>query len=162
MHGAAGVLGWLDASVLAHAMRTRMWLYPIVEIVHIIGFVMLVGTVAMFDLRLLGFSKKLSIQALGRHLLPWSVAALLLVIPAGLMMFSAHPQDFAANNVFLLKLGLISLAGVNAGLFHVGAYRSVAAWDAGVGTPAAAKAHALLSIGLWLAVICCGRLLAYT
>ncbi len=96
----AGFLGWLEATPLALAMRNNLWLYPIVEIFHILGFVMLVGAVALFDLRVLGFANYLPVQALGRHLLRWSAAGLLLIVPAGLMMFSAPPQDFAHNRVF--------------------------------------------------------------
>lgn len=52
--GASGFLGWLEATPLALAMRSSLWLYPIVEIFHIVGFTILVGAVALFDLRLLG------------------------------------------------------------------------------------------------------------
>lgn len=162
MPDAAGLPGWLEASALAQAMRGGLWLYPVVETVHILGFVILVGAVAMFDLRVLGCARGLPVDALGRHLLPWAVASLALVVPAGLMLFSAHPQDFLGNRVFLFKLGLIALAGVNALLFHLGPYRTVAAWNSGVAAPAAARAHALASLALWIAVIGCGRFLAYT
>lgn len=162
MHETAGSWSWLAETALSQAMRGWLWLYPIVEIFHIVGFVILVGAVAMFDLRVLGLSPRLSIRALGGHLLRWSVAGLIFVVPAGLMMFSAHPQEFANNTIFLLKLGLIAAAGVNAAVFHMGVYRSVASWDVGTAAPAAAKIHALLSIGVWIAVISCGRLLAYT
>jgi len=162
MLDAAGLLGWLEASALAQAMRGGLWLYPVVETVHILGFVILVGAVAMFDLRVLGCARGLPVDALGRHLLPWSVASLALVAPAGLMLFSAHPQDFVGNRVFLFKLGLIALAGVNALLFHMGPYRTVTAWNSGVTAPAAARVHALASLVLWTAVIGCGRFLAYT
>lgn len=162
MQEAAGFLGWLEATPLSLAMRSSLWLYPIVEIFHIVGFALLVGGIAMFDLRVLGASRFLPVQGLGRHLLPWSVASLLLIIPAGLMMFSAHPHEFVDNRVFLLKLTLIAAAGINAVLFHVGAYRSVARWNTGVAAPMAAQLHALASLVIWVAVICCGRLLAYT
>ena len=160
--GTGGVLGWLEATSMSLAMRTNLWLYPTVEIVHILGFVVLVGAVAMFDMRLLGWSKSLPVQQLGRHLLPWSAGSLLLVVPAGLLMFSAHPHDFVGNTVFLLKLGLIAAAGVNALVFHAGAYRSVASWNLHTSPPRTAKLHAVLSLGIWVAVIGCGRLLAYT
>lgn len=156
-----GVLAWLDASGLARAMRGSLWLYPIVEIVHIVGIVLLVGSVAMFDLRVLGFARTLPLRALGQHLLPWSVAGLGLVVPAGLMMFSAHPHDFAGNQVFQLKLSLVAVAGLNALLFHQGIYRTVEAWDRGR-APALARTHAAASLAIWIAVISCGRLLAYT
>jgi uncharacterized membrane protein len=158
----AGFLGWLAATPLSLAMRSSLWLYPIVEIFHIVGFVTLVGTVAMFDLRLLGFSRLLPVQALGRHLLRWALASLVLIVPAGLLMFSAHPQDFMANRIFQIKLTLIVAAGLNAILFHAGVYRSVAKWNEGVPAPALAKVQAIVSLGIWIAVISCGRLLAYT
>jgi len=156
-----GVAGWLAETPLARAMRDSLLLYPIVEIVHIVGFCILVGAVAMFDLRVLGWGRSLPVSALGRMLLPWSLASLVLVVPAGLAMFSTQPNDFLANPVFLLKLSLIAVAGINALLFHVGVYRSVALWDTGRLAPPLAKVQALLSLLLWLAVICCGRLLAY-
>jgi hypothetical protein len=162
MDGAGGLLASLDASALAQAMRGSIWMYPIVEIFHIVGFVILVGSIAMFDLRLLGFARALPVKELGRHLLPWSVASLALIVPAGLMMFSAHPHDFVGNGVFRLKLLLIGLAGLNALLFHVGVYRSVAAWNTVKPAPVLARVQALVSLAIWIAIICCGRLLAYT
>ncbi|MDB5743569.1 MAG: hypothetical protein JWR68_1884 [Polaromonas sp.] len=162
MNGAGGVLGWLEASPLSLAMRSSLWLYPIVEIFHILGFVLLVGSVAMFDLRVLGWSRSVPVPALGRHLLPWSAASLLLIVPAGLLMFSAHPHDFIGNRVFQLKLGLIAAAGINALVFHLGIYRSVAGWATGVPAPPAARLQALASLAIWAAVVSCGRLLAYT
>ncbi|WGK88460.1 DUF6644 family protein [Pseudomonas migulae] len=155
-------LDWVGDSQLGAAMRGDLWLYPMVEVVHIIGFAVLVGSVVMFDLRVLGLSKNIAVTDLARHLLTWSVAALLLIVPAGLMMFSAHPHDFASNGVFILKLCLIATAGLNAVLFHVGVYRSVNQWNTTVGAPGIAKCQALLSIALWLTVVLCGRLLAYT
>jgi len=162
MNGAVGWLGWLEATPLSLAMRSSLWLYPIVEIFHIVGFVMLVGAVAMFDLRVLGWSRSLPVEGLAKHLLPWSAASLVLIIPAGLMMFSAHPHDFIDNRVFLLKLALIAAAGINAIWFHVGVYRSVAQWNGDIRAPLPAQLHALASLAIWVAVICCGRLLAYT
>ena len=155
-------LDWLNDSALGAAMRGDLWLYPMVEVVHILGFSVLFGAVLMFDLRVLGLSKNIEVTALARHLLTWSIAALLLVVPAGLMMFSAHPHDFASNGVFILKLCLIAAAGINAVLFHVGVYRSVDRWNTAIAAPGIAKIQALFSIALWVTVILCGRLLAYT
>jgi hypothetical protein len=52
-------LVWLEVSGLGQMMRRSAWLYPIVEIVHIVGFVILVGAVVMFDLRVLGLGRGL-------------------------------------------------------------------------------------------------------
>ena len=61
-----------------------------------------------------------------------------------------------------IKLTLIAVAGINALLFHVGIYRSVAKWNENVPAPALARVHAVASLVIWIAVICCGRLLAYS
>lgn len=156
------LLAWIQASAIAAAMRTSLWMYPVVEIVHILGFILLVGSIAMLDVRLLGWGRALPVRALCRMLVPWSLAGAVLVVPAGLMMFSARPDDFVNNPVFQLKLLLIVVAGINAGLFHFGVYRSAAQWDAGTRAPLPARLHAMASLALWVATVSCGRLLAYT
>ena len=159
--GAGGPIGALESMPLAVAMRQDLWLYPIVEIVHISGFVILVGSIVVLDLRLLGLSRALRVSILTRHVVPWTVLAFALIVPTGVMMFMAHASDFLTNRAFQLKLLLIMLAGVNAAAFHVGIYRSVARWDEHATPPAAARLHALASLLLWFSVLACGRLLAY-
>jgi len=154
-------LVWLETTGLAVAMRQWLWLYPIVEILHIIGLAVLVGAAALFDLRLLGVSRTLSVTALGSHLLPWARASLLLIVPSGLMMFTAHATEMASNPAFQLKLVLLAAAALNAAAFHLRTFRTVAAWDHGVSAPSGARVAAILSLLLWSGVITCGRLLAY-
>ncbi|MGZ9004611.1 MAG: DUF6644 family protein [Burkholderiales bacterium] len=156
-----GALAAIERSAFAAALRGDLWLYPVVEIVHIAGFVVLVGSVVMFDLRLLGLSRAISVRALARHLLPWSAGALIVIVPTGIMMFSAHATDFVQNPAFLAKLTLIVLALSNALAFHAGVFRTAGQWDLHAPAPASAKLHALASLVLWLAVISCGRLIAY-
>src|SRR5262245_36915576 len=124
--GGTTALAAIERSALATAMRQELWLYPAVEILHIAGFVILVGSIAMLDLRLLGLSRELSVRRLAGHLLPWTLGALLVIVPTGLLMFMAHAADFIDNRAFVLKLSLIAAAGLNAVAFHLGAYREVA------------------------------------
>jgi hypothetical protein len=163
MHEAIGPawLAWLEGSAVAIAMRQWLWLYPIVEIVHIVGFVILVGAAVMFDLRLLGFSRQLPVADLAQHLLRWARLSLLLVFPAGFLMFMAHATEMAENPAFRLKLLLIVVAGLNAAGFHRGPFQSVRNWNQNVAIPVTAKAAAVLSLVLWVGVIACGRMLAY-
>ncbi len=153
--------GAIEGLAIAKAMRENLWLYPAVEIVHIVGFAILVGSVVMFDLRVLGISRRISVRALARHVLPWSLAALVLIVPTGLMMFSAHADDFISNRAFLVKMGLLLAAGINAAIFHTGPYQSVAKWDTDAGAPIWARVSVALSIAIWVGIIACGRLLAY-
>jgi len=159
--GAAGWTHWLEATAAATAMRQWLWLYPIVEILHILGFVVLVGSAAMFDLRLLGFSRQLPVTGMERHLLTWARLSVLVIVPTGGLMFVAHATEFAGNPAFRLKLCLLVLAALNAALFHLRPFRQVAGWDHGTSAPRAARVAAGLSLMLWTGVIACGRLLAY-
>ena len=163
MHEAVGPawLVWLEGSAVAVAMRQWLWLYPIVEIVHIFGFVILVGAAAMFDLRLLGLSRQLPVTAMAGHLLRWARFSLVVVVPSGVLMFMAHATEMAANPVFRLKLLLIAAAVLNAARFHRRVFKSVMNWNQNVAIPATAKGAAVLSLVLWAGVIACGRLLAY-
>jgi len=156
---AAAPIAALESLPLAVAMRQDLWLYPIVEIVHISGFVVLVGSIVVLDLRLLGVSRSLPARALARHVLPWTLGALLVIVPSGLLMFMAHASDLVSNRAFQVKLALLLAAALNAGMFHTGAFRGYADRDAN--PPPAVKAHAAASLVIWFGVITCGRLLAY-
>ncbi len=155
-------MGLIEGSALAVAMRQSLWLYPIVEIVHLTGIALLVGSIAMLDLRLLGLSNSVPVRRLASHILPWTAASFLLIVPSGLAMFVAHAGDFIASPVFVLKICLILTAGVNAAVFRAGVFRSAADWDVNRKPPVAARLSAALSLLLWVSVIACGRLLAYT
>ena len=161
----SGPLGALEASGLGRAMREWLWLYPSVEIVHIVGIGLLFGSIAVLDVRLLGFSKTISVRRLARHVLPWTAASFLLIIPSGLLMFVAHATDFISSPVFVIKLCLIMLAGVNAALFHAIAMRTANVWDTeemrDLPPPPSVRLAGAASLLIWIAVISCGRLLAY-
>ena len=165
MTPAPGPLGALEASGVGRAMREWLWLYPSVEIVHIVGIALLFGSIAVLDIRLLGFSKTISVRRLGRHVLPWTAASFALIVPSGLMMFVAHASDFISSPVFVVKMCLILLAGVNAALFHAIAMRTADVWDTeemrDLRPPPSVRVAGAASLLIWISVIACGRLLAY-
>jgi hypothetical protein len=154
-------LVWLETTALAAAMREWLWLYPIIEILHIAGLAVLVGAAVLFDIRLLGLSRSIRVTVLASHLLPWARRSLFLIVPTGLMMFTAHATEMASNPAFQLKLTLLIAAGINAAAFHAGVFRTVTAWDTEAAAPLGAKISGILSLCLWAGVITCGRLLAY-
>ena len=163
MTAADGPLGALEGSGVARAMREWLWLYPSVEIVHIVGISLLFGSIAVLDLRLLGLSRSLPVRRLAGHVLPWTAGSFLLIVPSGLLMFTAHASDFISSSVFVIKMGLILAAGLNAALFHSMVFRTADVWDSQghLPPPPSARLSAAVSLLLWIAVIACGRLLAY-
>lgn len=158
---AADWLLWLENTPLALSIRQSLWLYPMLEIIHITGIAILVGGAILFDLRLLGFSTQLPVVALAQHLLFWSKAALVLVVPSGLLLFLANAQAIGLDPIFWLKMLLLALAGLNALVFHVFTFTNPGSDQPPGAVCWKAKAAALVSAGIWLAIITCGRLLAY-
>lgn len=147
-------------------LRESTWLYPLVQVAHIVGFVLLAGAAMLFDLRVLGITSMrgdapVAIRPLGLHVLQWSVVAALLVVPTGVLMFVVDADALIGNRAFVLKIGLLALAAGNAIAFHLGTGRHWAGWAQPDGVPAGAKLHAAASLFLWIAIIGCGRMIAY-
>lgn len=146
---------------LAIFLRRNPIAYPTVESVHLIALALLFGSIVMVDLRILGVSRDMSVQKLARHALPWTVGAFVLVALSGVLLFIAHADELVSSSTFLVKLGLIGLAGINAILMHVGPYAQVVQWDVATPAPVQARFMAATSIAIWISVIVCGRWLAY-
>ncbi len=127
--------------------------YPALEVVHIAGIALLLGNLVLLELRVWGLGRELPVAPLARLALTLSLAGFALAATSGLVMFAAHPGEMLANRAFVIKLGLLMLAGTNAAAFHArgGLQRA----------DAVARAQTALSLGLWLAVIICGRWIAY-
>jgi hypothetical protein len=140
-------------------MRGVVWAYPLVETLHIGSLATLFGTMAVVDLRILGVSKALSVEALMRHALPMALIAFCLAGATGLMLFLAHADDLIGNRMFILKICLIGAAGTIAAIFHSGRRANPAIW--GTTAPWEARLTAGLSLLIWTGVIACGRWIAY-
>ena len=142
-------------------MREALWAYPATEAVHIVGLALLFGSIAIVDLRLIGAGRRVPAAALVSYAVPWSLTGFALAAGSGLMMFTAHAGEFLSQPVFLLKMTLILLAGINAALLRVGVLQRASTWPVDAPPPARVRVAAVLSLAMWIGVIACGRLLAY-
>lgn len=154
-------LQWLEDSLWAVVIRQSTWLYPALEIIHIVGIILLVGPALMFDLRLLGFAKRLPVPLLAGFLLSWSRGGLLLIVPSGIFLFITNAITLGYDRVFWLKMILLVVAGLNALVFNRFIFRLGHPPGEARALHPAAKLCAMVSILVWLAVVTCGRLLAY-
>lgn len=127
--------------------------FPMLEVVHILGIGLLVGSLALVELRVWGRGAALPVDALARLALPVTLAGFGLAVASGLLLFASQPAEMLGNRAFAIKIGLLLLAGCNAAMFH--ARGSLAKLDA------TARAQTLVSLGLWIGVILCGRWIAY-
>ena len=151
----------LHAWPAAQFVRESVWAYPALETLHVLGLGLVFGSIVAFDLRLLGWHRDLSLSRLGRHLMPWVWAGFVVNLGSGVLLFLSDAIEFAANTSFRVKMLLLALAGLNALWFQARIARSMPAWDRDADPPRPAKAAAVLSIVLWLAIITAGRLMAY-
>jgi hypothetical protein len=137
-------IAWLKANAFA---------YPALEVVHIVAIAIVFGTLWIVDLRLLGAMKSLPLQPIARALLPCTLIGFAIAATSGLIMFATRAADLVSNTAFLVKLLLLFAAGTNAGILHSRGTLN----DASIFT----KAQACVSLFLWLAIITCGRWIAY-
>jgi hypothetical protein len=100
------------------------------------------------------------VPTIARQLLPWSLVGLVVAVPAGLILVAGRPEEILAHPAFPLKMGLLSLIALNAIAFHLGPASAALAPDAR-SVPALARAQALVSLCLWLAVLACARALGH-
>jgi hypothetical protein len=134
-------------------ISSHPWAYPALEVVHLVGVALLLGNLVLVELRVLGAAPALPLPALARAALVLVATGFGLAAGSGLLMFASQPMELLANRVFTLKMLLLMAAGSNAAWFH--GRGSLQRLD-GV-----AKAQTVLSLGLWLAVLTCGRFIAY-
>jgi hypothetical protein len=151
--------GFTGVARLMHAA----WVWPAAESLHFIGLSLLVGTIGLFDLRLLGFARRVPILAMHR-LVPWGLLGFAVNDVTGAAFLMAEPDQYVYNPAFQLKLLFIAVAGLNALTFYWTSYSRVAALNATAGpqqAPRAARIVAAVSLSLWMFVIVAGRLLTF-
>lgn len=155
-------LAWLEAQPFATAIAESGWLFPTIEVVHVVALTLVVGSIAMLDLRLLGVSRKdYGVLELAAQTLPWTWGAFAAALISGLLMFSSAATSYADNVPLRIKLVLIVLAGINMAVFHVTAYRTAHRWDRQLPTPVAARIAGTLSLAFWIGVIFFGRWIGF-
>jgi len=133
------------------------WVWPVLEDLHFIGLILIMGTVGLLNVRVLGFLKKLPVRPVHR-LLPWGIAGLVINVITGVLFFIGMPGFYVFNAIFQAKILTILFAAGNLLLFYcTGVFRK---WDQvgpGEDAPIFAKLVAASSLLLWLAVIVLGR-----
>lgn len=153
---------WIYGTSLSTSIRESTWIFPIIESIHTLGIVLVVGTVSVFDLRLLGvIMKREPVSRIGRQVLPWTWTGFIVMFITGLLLSIAESATNYHNTAFRIKLLLLLLVGLNPLIFHLTIYRSVNTWDKANVTPLRARAAATCSLVLWMGIIVAGRMIAY-
>ena len=129
---------WLRATPASEWINSSRWIWPLCESLHFMGLSLLVGITGFFDLRLMGFFKRVSISA-ARDLMPFAVVGFAINVATGLVFLTGLPEQYAGNPVWWYKVGFLLLAGLNAVFYETRLSARMLALEPGGDPPAAVK-----------------------
>ena len=156
-------LPWLQATSVAEFMQQSEWAFPAAESLHVVALCLVLGTIAIVDLRLLGvIAPRARFTAVARDCLHWTWGAFVVALLTGVLMFIANAESYVGNTAFRVKMLLMLLAGVNMAYFELRTVRTVASWDNQAAVPLAARLAGFLSLGFWIAIVGFGRWIGFT
>lgn len=140
-------------------MRTSAAAYPVANLAHLAGLVLLLGAMLLLDLRLLGVGRKLPLHEVSALLTPVAALGLIVLLISGALLFAADAGPLLNNPLLLLKLACIALGIANALIFRAIWSSRLETWD--TAAPSLGRLQAAASLALWISAGTLGRLLAY-
>ncbi len=136
--------------------------FSVIESIHVLSITLVFGTIAILDLRMLGFIlRPISVTRVARGVFPVTWTGFAVSFVTGFLLFWAESARIYPNPAFRTKLVLLALVGLNPLIFHTTVYRRVHEWEILNISPWRARAAAIASITLWSGVIIAGRAIAY-
>jgi cytochrome c556 len=153
----------LEETRLAGGIRDSLYLFPILEAVHVMALSVVFGTITIVDLRLLGFaSSGRPFARMSSELLRITWGAFAMAALTGTLMFMTNARVYYNNTPFRVKMALLVFAALNMALFHLTVGRSVARWEKSPAAPGIGRLTAGLSLTLWIAIVFAGRIIGFT
>ena len=154
---------WLAATPLSQQFQNHLWVVPTSQAIHILCICVVFTSALMINLRLLGVGASgRSISQLTGNLLPWMWGGLVLLLLTGTVQIIAEPVRQFVTPVFWAKMAMIVIVATMTAVFARMVRANAARWDASSTRPTGARAFAIGSSILWIAIIVCGRFIAYT
>jgi hypothetical protein len=149
---------WFEATALGDAVRTSLWLFPVLEAIHLLGLCLLGGALLVVDLRMLGLGlTSQRIAALARDARPWLTAGIAVMILTGVPLFLSEAIKCYYNQSFWVKMLTLPVA-----LLFTFTVRQRMAMDNGLETSMRSRLLALVSLGLWFTVAAAGRWIGFS
>jgi hypothetical protein len=149
----------LEASALAEAIRNSLWLFPIIEAVHLVGLAVIGGAILVVDFRLLGLGLRgQPVSRLAHDVQPWVLGSIAVMIASGVPLFVSEATKCYYSFAFWTKMTALLLVII----FTFTIRRSVTCAAEGRFAPGLNKAVAITSIALWSAVGWGGRWIGFS
>lgn len=156
------IMQWVNDLPFSEGMRGSFWMFPAFETIHVIAIVIVFGSITRLDMRLMGLIwRNRPVTEVAEEMLPWTWTSFVIAAIFGLMLWMSKPLTYFGIAFFDVKMVLILLAGINMLYFQFVTFRDIAVWDRYAIPPPAARVQGALSLGFWLMVLICGRLIGF-
>jgi Family of unknown function (DUF6644) len=154
---------WLQDTQIGTSVRESVWVFPIIESTHVLALSISVGLLLVSDLRLIGYiMKRRAVSEVYDQIKPWMFTGFAIMTITGVFLFWCQAVKAYNSIFFKAKVILLVVAAINAIAFERGIYRTVHQWDNALLPPVEARIAGWTSLILWVAIITCGRTMAYT
>ena len=149
---------WCEASWLGNAIRDSLWLFPVIEAVHLLGLCLLGGAILLVDLRLLGVGlRSYPVPQIAREASRWLLIAIVVMLTTGTALFLSESVKCYYNQAFWVKITTLPVA-----LLFTYLVRQRVAMRAGDTPTGTTKAVAALSLMMWFTVAAAGRWIGFS
>jgi hypothetical protein len=160
--GFYGLLEAIEALPFAEAIRISIWWFPVVETIHVLAIVFVLGSIARVDLRLIGaISRDRPITHVAAEMLPWTWASFVVAAISGTALFTAQAVRYYDTIYFDMKMIIMVIAGINMLYFEFVTKKTVVHWDRDARPPANVRFAGATSLVLWLGVVTTGRFIGF-
>jgi len=161
-HAVSVFCAWLERTPLSHQLQTIEWVIPAVQTLHLLAIAALMGATLVLNLRLLGVaSADVPVARVSRRFLPVVKVSLAVLLATGAVMIAAEPERSLLNLAFQVKMALLTGVVLLTAATTRPLRRRPEFWGDSPARRRLAGASAVLSSGLWVAVLCAGRWIAY-
>lgn len=150
---------WCEQSAIGEAIRNSVWLFPLIEAIHLVGLGLTAGAVLVVDLRLLGVGLgRQPVAQLSEGAEPWLLRSLTVMFSSGIPLFLSEAIKCYYSFAFWVKMTSLFLAI----LFTFTVRRRVTGMDLTSTRPLLGRFTALISLGLWFGVGWGGRWIGFS
>jgi hypothetical protein len=101
---------WCLNTSFAQAISHSTWGFAIFETIHLVGLVLVLGSIFVVNLRILGFGVRQPVALLTKEVAPWGLAGLLIMVASGIPMFMSAAMTYSGSVPFLVKMILLLCA----------------------------------------------------
>ena len=157
------ILIFIYSNPLAQTIRENELLFPWIEAIHVLAVTLVIGSIALVDLRLIGVrALNRAISNISKELLPITWTAFLAAAITGAILFTSNALSYGQNFYFTSKIILLGLAGINMMCFQFIIGKNLDSWNHYQQLPIAARIAGAISLTLWISIIFCGRWIGFT